>query len=143
MMRGNWRNRRGALLVDVLIAVFIISVGLLAVLGLFIQVCRNGNELSRHEQAACLALDAMEQWRNLAIEDDSAESLSSVAGSEQLSRDGVIFERVTTYCLRNDLDPQGHLAEVAVLVIWTEGGWQQRYQLLTYFVVDTPLEHLR
>ena len=143
MMRWNRQNRRGALLVDVLIAVFVLGVGLSALLGLFIQACRSGNALSRQEQAACLALAAMEQWRNLAIEDGSAESLASVAGREQLSQDGVSFERVTAYCLRTDLDPSGHLAEVAVRVIWTEGGQQQGYQLLTYFVVDAPLEHLR
>ena len=47
------------------------------------------------------------------------------------------------FCLRTDLDPNGHLAEVAVRVDWREGLQQQSYALLTYFVVDAPLENLR
>ena len=143
MSRWHWRNRRGALLADVVVAIFILSVGLLAVVGLFIQVAQAGKTLARQEQAACLALQAMEEWRNLAAEDNSAENLASVAGSERISRDGIIFERVTMFCLRTDLDPNGHLAEVAVRVDWREGLQQQSYALLTYFVVDAPLENLR
>jgi Tfp pilus assembly protein PilV len=143
MMRWNLQDRHGALLLDVVVAIFILSVGLLAVVGLFIQVTQAGKTLARQEQAACLALQAMEEWRNLAAEDNSAADLASVAGNEQLNRDGIIFERVTTFQLRTDLDPHGHLAEVAVRLNWTEGGHSQSYTLLTYFVVDTPLENLR
>ena len=60
MSRWHWRNRRGALLADVVVAIFILSVGLLAVVGLFIQVAQAGKTLARQEQAACLALQAME-----------------------------------------------------------------------------------
>lgn len=137
------RGGRGVLLLDVVVAIFILSVGLLAVVGLFIQVVQAGRALNRHEQAACLALAAMEQWRNLASEDGSAESLATVSGSEQLTKDGTVFERITTCNLRTDIDASGHLAEVAVQVCWRENGQNLRYVLLTYFVVDTGLENLR
>lgn len=143
MIRRGWQHRRGAILSDVVIAVFILSVGLLAVVGLFIQVAQAGKTLARQEQAACLAQEAMEQWRNLAAEDSSAESLATLAGSEQISKDGLIFERITAYALRTDLDSRGHLAEMTVRVDWSEGGRQQSFALVSYFVVDTSLENLR
>ena len=143
MIRRGRQDRRGAILSDVVIAVFVLSVGLLAVVGLFIQVAQAGKTLARQEQAACLAQEAMEQWRNLAAEDSSAESLATLAGSEQISKDGLIFERVTAYALRTDLDSRGHLAEMTVRVAWNEGGRQQSFALISYFVVDTSLENLR
>ena len=143
MIRRGRQDRRGAILSDVVIAVFILSVGLLAVVGLFILVAQAGKTLARQEQAACLAQEAMQQWRNLAAEDSSAESLATLAGSEQISKDGLIFERVTAYALRTDLDSRGHLAEMTVRVDWSEGGRQQSYALASYFVVDTSLENLR
>ncbi len=143
MRRWSRPNRRGALLLDVVIAVFVLSVGLFAVAGLFIQVAQAGKTLARQEQAACLAQAAMEQWRNLAAEDSSAESLATLTGSEQITQAGVVFERVTSYALRTDLDSRGHLAELTVQVGWREGGRQQSYALVSYFVVDTPLENLR
>ena len=47
MIRRGWQHRRGAILSDVVIAVFILSVGLLAVVGLFIQVAQAGKTLAR------------------------------------------------------------------------------------------------
>ena len=143
MIRRGRQDRRGAILSDVVIAVFILSVGLLAVVGLFIQVAQAGKTLARQEQAACLAQEAMEQWRNLAAEDSAAESLATLTGSEQIVKGDIVFERSTAFCLRTDLDSRGHLAEMTVRVAWNEGGRQQSFALISYFVVDTSLENLR
>lgn len=134
---------RGAILSDVLIAVFILSVGLLALVGLFIQVGQAGTLLNRHEQAACLAQQAMERLGNLDGEDWTAEDLATAVGREQLPDDGTGFTRTASFQLRPDLDPAGHLAEVAVQVHWQEAGQNRVYSLVTYFAVDTGLENLR
>lgn len=134
---------RGAILADVVIAAFVLSVGLLAVVVLFMQVAQAGKVLARHEQAACMALEELEQYRNLAAEEGSAECLSSLVGHKQITKGGVVFERVTSYSLRTDLDSRGHLAELSVRVDWQEGNNLLHYSLVTYFVVDTELENLR
>ena len=143
MIRRGRQDRRGAILSDVVIAVFVLRVGLLAVVGLFIQVAQAGKTLARQEQAACLAQEAMEQWRNLAAEDSAAESLATLTGSEQIVKGDIVFERSPAFCLRTDLDSRGHLAEMTVRVAWNEGGRQQSFALISYFVVDTSLENLR
>ncbi len=134
---------RGAILFDVLVGVFVLSVGLLAVVGLFIQTSQAGKLLNRHEQAACLAQEAMERLRNFGSEDWSADSLITFVGSDSFTVEGVVFERTTRFRPRPDLDAAGHLAEMEVQVRWLENGQPLVYSLLTYFAVDTDLENLR
>jgi len=134
---------RGAILFDVLVGVFVLSVGLLAVVGLFIQASQTGKLLNRQEQAACLAQDAMERLRNVGSEDWSADSLKTFIGSDSFPVDGVVFERTIHFRPRSDLDTAGHLAEMEVQVRWQENEQSQVVCLLTYFAVDTDLENLR
>ena len=137
-----WR-RRGAILFDVLVGVFVLSVGILAVVGLFIQAGQAGKLLNQQEQAACLAQETMERVSNIGSEDWSADSLATLVGNETISVDGVVFERTIHFLPRPDLDTAGHLAEMEVQVLWQENGQPKRYCLLTYFAVDTGLENLR
>ena len=137
-----WTDR-GLILFDVLVGVFVLSVGIVAVVGLFIQAGQAGKQLNRHEQAACLAQDAIERLRNIGSEDWSADSLATLVGNETISVDGVVFERTIRFLPRPDLDTAGHLAEMEVQVRWQENGQPKRYCLLTYFAVDTGLENLR
>ena len=134
---------RGLILFDVLVGVFVLSVGIVAVVGLFIQAGQAAKQLDRHEQAACLAQDAIERLRNIGSEDWSADSLVTLTGSDNRSVDGVVFERIINFRPRPDLDAAGHLAEMEVQVRWQEHGQAQSYSLLTYFAVDTGLENLR
>lgn len=138
-----WR-RRGALLVDVLAAFGILSVGLLALAGWFWNAGRSEQELARRETAAFLAQDRLEQLRQAGCSGDwSGTDLLAEAGRETLWRDGRQFVRTTEWRSRPDLDAAGHLLEAAVRVTWREGAGQRSVLLVTYFAVDTELENLR
>jgi len=140
-MRTRWN--RGVLLVDVLIASFILSVGLMAVVGLFVQVGQAGKALNQQETAAYFAQDGMERLRHFGSEEWTAENLADVADTEWLEKDGVQFERAINLHTRPELDPNGNLVEAEVRVSWRENTQLRQMVLLTYFVVDTSMEGLR
>ena len=138
-----WRHR-GAFLVDVLVAFGILSVGLLALAGLFWTAGRSEHELACRETAAYLAQDRLEQLRLGGCGGDwSGVDLLAEAGVETLWRDGRQYVRTTEWQSRPDLDAAGHLLESAVQVTWREGAGQRSVLLVTYFAVDTELENLR
>ncbi|MHC1758862.1 MAG: hypothetical protein AB9917_04975 [Negativicutes bacterium] len=140
-MRG--RGQQGAFLIDVLIAVCILSIGLLAVMGLFVRISQAGHQLDRLEQAVYLAEDGMERLKNDGSEAWTQESLMKEAGSESVDKNGVRFIRTITLRKRPDMDPSGHLLEAEVHVAWTENNDSPSIVLVTYFAVDTELENLR
>ena len=138
-----WR-RRGAFLVDVLVAFAILSVGLLALAGLFWSAGRSEHVLARRETAAYLAQDRLEQLRLVGCGGDwSGVALLAEAGRETLWRDGRQFVRTTEWRSRPDLDAAGHLLEASVRVTWQELSGDCSVLLVTYFAVDTELENLR
>lgn len=129
-------RRRGAFLVDVVVACAILSVGLLALAGFFLTVVRSGRELDHCEQASYLAEDRLEQLRNQG--DGEAE-----AGTETIWRGGVEYSRITTLRTRSDLDADGHLLEAEVRVSWQERLTPRTVALVTYFPVNTGLDDWR
>jgi hypothetical protein len=140
-MRRVWN--RGAILADVVAAAFILSIGLLAAAGLFIQIGQAGQVLGRQEQAACFAADGMERLRHAGSEEWSPAKLAGAARPEWLEKDGVQFERTVTLHERGDLDSTGHLLEAEVRVSWVEKNGMRHIAMVTYFAVDTGLDDLR
>jgi Tfp pilus assembly protein PilV len=138
----DWKLR-GAFLMDTLIAFFILSVGLFAVVGLFIQISRSGHELDRLEQAVYLAEVEMERLRSLGSEQWAQADLMEENGSEQVNQKGLLYNRVTTVRMRPDLDSTGHVLEAEVRVGWIEKSGNRSIVLVTYYAVDTGLENLR
>ncbi len=136
-------NGKGLILSEVLVATFILSVGLLAWVGLFIQAGQAGNALKHQEQAAGLAMAGMECLRNLGTEEWTAENLRTAVGAEKLQLNDTQFDRFTLLRTRPDLDSAGQLLEAEVRIQWSEMGRRQTYSLLTYFAVDTELANLR
>lgn len=136
-------GHRGVILVDVMIAFFVLSVGLLAVIGLFIQAGQAGGRLSRQESAACFAADGMERLRHWGSQEWTAENLADAAEPASLEKDGIRYERTTELRMRPDLDPAGHLLEAEVHVSWEEKNQLCQCILVTYFAVDTELEGIR
>ncbi len=134
---------RGAILADVMIASFLLSIGLLAVVGVFIQATQAGERMNRQEHAACFAADGMERLRHWGSQEWTAENLADAADSASVEMDGVRFERTTTLRMRPDLDPTGHLLEAEVRVRWVEKNQPRQTVLVTYFAVDTELEGIR
>ena len=136
-------RQRGAFVMDVMIAVCILSIGFLAVVGLFIRVSQSGQDLDRLEQASYLAEDGMERLRHQGSEEWTSEALLAEAGSEPVDKNGVHFVRSITLRMRPDLDPAGHLMEAEVRVGWNEKAGARSIVLMTYYAVDTELENLR
>ena len=134
---------RGALLVEILAASFILSVGLLAVIGVYIQVGRAERALGHQEQAACFAGDGMEQLRNWGSMEWSAENLADAADPAWMEKDGVQYERQTTLRPRPDLDSMGQLVEAEVRVKWSEKSQICQVVLVTYFAVNDKLKGMR
>ncbi len=137
------RGRQGAFLIDVMMAVCILSIGLLAVMGLFVRISRAGHQLERMEDAAYLAEDGMERLKNHGSETWTQEALMQEAGAESVDKNGMRFIRTIILRARPDLDPSGHLVEAEVRVDWTENNDSPSIVLVTYFAVDTELENLR
>ena len=136
-------RRRGAFLVDVVVACAILSVGLLALAGFFLNAVRAGRELDRLEQASYLAEDRLEQLRHDCGEQWAAADFWAEAGAETIWRGGVEYSRVTALRARPDLDGDGHLLEAEVRVSWRERLTPRSVALVTYFAVDTGLDDLR
>ena len=136
-------QRRGAFLVDVVVACAILSVGLLALAGFFLTAVRSGRELDHCEQASYLAEDRLEQLRHDCGEQWAAEDFLAEAGVETIWRGGVEYSRVTALKNRPDLDADGHLLEAEVRVSWRERLTPRTVALVTYFAVDTGLDELR
>jgi hypothetical protein len=134
---------QGFILADVLIAVFVLSVGVLAVAGLFMQVGQAARSLAHQEQASCLAAEALEGLRHWGTLEWTAENLADAAGSARVEKDGVVYDRIIALRPRPDLDPQGHLLEAEVRVDWVEQARPRRLVMVTYFAVGTDLDGLR
>ena len=140
MKRG---GTRGSLLVEILVASFILSVGLVAVIGVYIQVGRAERSFAHQEQAVCFAGDGMEQLRNWGSMEWSAENLADAADPAWLEKDGVQYERQTTLRPRPDLDSKGQLVEAEVRVKWSEKAQSCQGVLVTYFAVNDKLKGMR
>ena len=136
-------RRRGAFLVDVVVACAILSVGFLALAGYFLNAVRSGRELDHWEQASYLAEDRLEQLRHDCGEQWAAADFLAAAGAETIWRGGVEYSRVTVLKNRPDLDADGHLLEAEVRVNWRERLIPRSVELVTYFAVDTGLDELR
>jgi Tfp pilus assembly protein PilV len=137
------RGFKGAILMDVLVAAFILSVGLVAVAGLFIQTSRAGHVMNHEEAAVFLAQDAMERLRNRGSAGWTVAALSGAAVTDAVEHGGMHFDRTTLLQIRPDLDSSAHLVEAVVTVDWQEKNQPRRTVLMTYFAVNTELENLR
>ena len=137
-----WQGR-GAILAEVLVAAVILAVGLMAVLGLFIQTQRAGTAMKHQQQAVYLANARLEALRNQAGSEWSSADLLDACREETVMMGGVAYQREVNAGYRTDLDGSGNLMEVEVKVRWTEEARESQVVLITYFVVDVELENLR
>jgi len=134
---------RGSLLVEILVASFILSVGLVAVIGVYIQVALAERAFTHQEQAVCFAGDGMEALRNWGSLEWSAENLADAADPAWMEKDGVQYARQTTLHSRPDLDSLGQLVEAEVRVKWSEKAQSCQVVLVTYFAVNDKWKGMR
>ena len=132
----------GVILVDVLFSVYILSMGLVPLAGLFTQISRSGTHAGHQEMAVNLAQDKLEMMHSRGSVGWQAGTLMAMAGTEIVACGGQEFVRTTRVALRSDLDSAGHLLEAEVSVSWAERGQECRTLLVTYFAVGTELERL-
>ena len=101
-------QRRGAFLVDVVVACAILSVGLLALAGFFLTAVRSGRELDHCEQASYLAEDRLEQLRHDCGEQWAAEDFlaSALILNPEFKEGKVLHE----YLIKSNRcgEPSGH-----------------------------------
>ena len=136
------KKRSGAILLDVLLATFILSIGLVPLAGLFIQVSQSGQRMNGQEQAILLAQERMELLHGMGSKGWNSATLAGGAAPDFVEKSGIHFDRNTKVSLRTDLDPSGHLMEAEVCVTWNEKGQSCHITLLTYFAVDTGIENM-
>lgn len=140
MMGRDWR---GTILLDVTVAAFIVSVGLLAILGLFVQNAKVGNGMRQREKAAVLAMEKLELLRGAGAGKVTDEWLLAAAGSESICADRIDYERILTVRPRTDLDSDGQIWEVKIEIRWQDQGQAVHYGLMTYLVLDGDWGNLR
>ena len=117
------KDRRGFTLVEIMIAVFILTVALIGLISVTVMVI-NGNDFSRRmTTATTLGKDRIEQVKRMSYSAVTAGvttdywNADSSAGSS-----GAYFTRVTTV---TDSTPAVNMKTVQVVVSWTWGGARQ------------------
>lgn len=127
---------RGAILLDVLVATYILCIGLVPLAGLFIQLSGAQTQAGHQELAALLAQEKLEQLHA------ANDSLAGMNGTEVIEREGLRFQRSARTQTRTDLDATGHLTEAEVRVEWLEHGQRRSLALVTYFTVGLAVGKL-
>lgn len=123
LMIRAWRDRRGFTLVEIMIAVFVLTVALIGLISVTVMVI-NGNDFSRRmTTATTLAKDKIEQVKRMTYTSVAAGvttdywNADSSAGSS-----GAYFTRVMTV---TNSTPAANMKTVVVVVSWTWGGARQ------------------
>ena len=117
LMIRTWKDRGGFTLVEIMIAVFLLTVALMGLISVTVMVI-NGNDFSRRmTTATTLAKDRIEQLKRTSYSAVAANvttdywNVDSSAGSS-----GAYFTRVTTV---TDSTPAANMKTVVVVVSWT------------------------
>ena len=137
------KRSSGAILIDVMVAAFVISIGLVPLAGLFIQVGRSGQWMNSQEQAVLIAGERMEQLHGQGSVNWSSSALAGEAASDFVEMSGIRFDRAVRIVFRTDLDPAGHLMEAEVCITWSERGQTRKVTLMTYYAVDTGVANMQ
>lgn len=126
MMIRTLKDRAGFTLVEIMIAVFVLTVALIGLISVTVMVI-NGNDFSRRmTTATTLAKDKIEQVKRMPYNDANLTAgvkppdywnADSSAGSS-----GAYFTRVMTV---TDNTPAANMKTVEVQVRWTWGGTRQ------------------
>ncbi len=104
------KQQRGVTLLEILIAMVILSVGLLGIAGLTIGVIQ-GNAYSKHVSTATVVAEAkLEDIRRAGYANANA-----MAGSDSVSMGGITFSRTTSV---TNGSPGPNMKRLAVTVSW-------------------------
>lgn len=137
------RRKAGFIMVEVLIGTVLLSVGLCSVVVFFAQMQRSQYVMDGIESSAYVAQDTFETIRSRCSGGWTLDRLMQQAGSGQIQRGGLSYDRVVTFRVRHDLDSIGRLIEATVCISWNEGGNRQEKSFVTYYAVDTGIGNMR
>ncbi|VBB06875.1 Hypothetical protein LUCI_2112 [Lucifera butyrica] len=130
-MKREWRCG-GYLLLDAVLTLFIVSVALLAIAGVFLQTTKANTAASRRTVAAGLAQQQME---NLKQQPDAFWDVHNNSSETQVQTgpQGENYTMRTDYAVAEDTD-KGKLIQATVTVSWKEAGSNPSVQLVTYYL---------
>jgi len=117
LMIRTWKDRGGFTLVEIMIAVFILTVALIGLISVTVMVI-NGNDFSRRmTTATTLAKDRIEQLKRTSYSAVAAgETTDYWNADSSAGSSGAYFTRVTTV---TDNTPAANMKTVVVVVSWT------------------------
>ena len=123
LMIRRLKDRGGFTLIEILIAVFILTVALIGLISVTVMII-NGNDFSRRTTTATtLAKDRLEQVKRLPYNSVTAGTTTDYWNADSTTgSSGAYFTRTTTV---TDNTPTANMKTVVVQVQWNWGGTRQ------------------
>jgi Tfp pilus assembly protein PilV len=116
------QDRGGFTLVEIMIAVFVLTVALIGLISVTVMII-NGNDFSRRmTTATTLAKDKLEQVKRLPYTSVTAGTTDYFNADSSAGSSGAYFTRVMTV---TDNIPAANMRTVQVVVSWNWGGTRQ------------------
>ena len=129
------KRQHGYLYMDALIAMFIVSVALIAITGMFVYSTKLSASANHYTAATNIARQQMEllkRWTASNWNDSNLPSSIPWQGDpNKLTVNKTVFEVRTTINQTAGIDP--NLIQVTVTVSWKELSGTQKVQITTYF----------
>jgi prepilin-type N-terminal cleavage/methylation domain-containing protein len=126
-------SQDGFTLIEVFIAIFILTVSLLGTAALTTGVIR-GNKASRNlTTATAIAQSCLEENRRVGYTNAGAGSSSCLSGNANVTQDGVTFARVLTVTPADATN----IRTLTVIVSWSEGAVGTKSVTLTTILAAT------
>ncbi|MBP2635081.1 MAG: hypothetical protein H6Q72_988 [Firmicutes bacterium] len=134
-MAGYWNRQQGYLYMDAVSAIFILSIALLAISGMFVYATKLSSSANHYTAATNMARQQMELLKRWTASDWSDPSLPASipwqGDPDKLTVNKMTFEVETIINQPSNIDPS--LLQITVIVSWKEPNGTKNVQLTTYF----------
>ena len=107
------KKSKGFSLVEVLVALVILSISLLALAGLMVQSTKNSSWGSHMTEAATLAQDRLEALRAVRPQSDIPEGMNN---DQVTAASGIVYTRTWTVTT----NPAGTLRTITISITWSD-----------------------
>ena len=110
------KKSKGFSLIEVLVALVILSISLLALAGLMVQSTKNNSWGSHLTEAATLAQDRLERFRAVRPQTDIPEGTGGTNNDQVTGASGIVYTRTCTVTTNGT----GTLRTITITVTWTD-----------------------